>query len=204
MHPLVIVLPRPGESNCGAAMSLGKSPPGSVSSCRRRPVPVRRMARQYTWYLASGLRRNDGRAGFRRRLSGARRWCRDVAGKGAIRFSVVVAAQAGTQAAHGAATDVFWIPACAGMTAGGVSAAVVRVPAVVPRCRWERRHPVQCRRSGAGRYPVRRMVRQQTCFLDSGLRRNDGQAGFLLRLFGAPGRGAAMSLQKAQPGSVSS
>ena len=62
---------------------------------------------------------------------------------------------------------------------------VFRVPAVVLRCHWERRNPVQLRRTGEGRYPVRRMMRQHTWFLDSGLRRNDGLVRLRLRLFGS-------------------
>ena len=52
-------------------------------------------------------------------MFGVRPWCRDVAGKGAIRFSVVVAAQAGTRCGAWCGNRrVFWIPACAGMTGG--------------------------------------------------------------------------------------
>ena len=79
----------------------------------------------------------------------------------------------------------FWIPACAGMTDGWglrgrllFSALVVAIDAGKGAC-------ARSRRTGAGRYPVQRSVRQHASALDSGLRRNDEWVGLAVGGLGA-------------------
>ena len=128
----------------GVAMSLPEAQPRSVSSYRRRPVPSAAHGAANTWFLDSGLRRNDEQVGLLLRFSGSGR---------------------------------------------------------CPRCHCKRRNrSVSSYR--AGRYPVRHMVRQHVVS-GFGLRRNDGQVGLRLWLFGFR-RWCRDVAGKAQPGSVSS